>query len=34
VLDPSEPIAFSTMAATQEVKTAIARAEGLLIHAY
>jgi len=31
VLEPPEPIAFSTLATTQEVKRAIARAEGLLI---
>lgn len=31
VLEPPEPIAFSMLATTQEVKAAIARAEGLLI---
>lgn len=30
VLEPREPIAFSTLATTQEVKTAIARSEALL----
>ena len=34
VLEPREPIAFSTLATAQEVKAAIARAEGLLIHPY
>jgi L-amino acid N-acyltransferase YncA len=34
VLEPPEPIAFSTFATSQEVKAAIARAEGLLIQTY
>ncbi len=30
VIDPSEPIAFATLATSREVKTAMARAEGLI----
>jgi len=34
VLEPPEPIAFSTLATTQEVKAAIARADSQLIQTY
>jgi L-amino acid N-acyltransferase YncA len=34
VVEPPEPIAFSTLATNREVKAAIARAEGLLIQTY